>query len=478
MLQDSDKSWIFSTNDQLMKADAVPNLIVAYRNGAPVRLSDVATVSDSYSNIYNAGSFNGKPSVLVVIFRQPGANIIATVDRVIGASAVSAGLDSRRPSSWTVGLDRTITIRASVDDVERTLLISVILVVLVVFLFLREVARHPDSQRRGAAVAGRHVRRDVPVRLSLDNLSLMALTISTGFVVDDAIVVMENIMRHIEDGHDAVRGRAAGRAGDRLHRALDEHLADRGVHPDPADGRHRRAAVPRVRRHLQRCHRGLAGGVADHHADAVRPFPEAARSQEQHGRLYRASERGFDVAEPYVQSDAGLGAAPPAPGAWRLPSSRSSLNVYLYIIVPKGFFPQQDTGRICGIMGDQDVSFEAMKQKLDQFIRSCSRIPAVQNVLALRWAAAAPRTRPACSSSLKPLNERKASAPTRSSTACVPSWPYSRAHRSISRPSRTCRSAAACRNAQYQYTLSGDDLDELNEWAPQAARQSCEPFRS
>ena len=198
-LQNGQTRWVVRTNDQLKKAKDYKPIIVAYRNGAPVRLGDVADVQDSYSNIYNAGSFNGQPSVLLVIFRQPGANIIATADRVFASMPF---LQASLPPSikLEVGLDRTTTVRASVIDVERTLVISVILVVLVVFVFLREIrATLIPSVAVPLAIVGTFAIMYL-FGYSLDNLSLMALTISTGFVVDDAIVVLENVMRHVEAG--------------------------------------------------------------------------------------------------------------------------------------------------------------------------------------------------------------------------------------------------------------------------------------
>ena len=185
-LENATKTWLVRANDQLKKAADYRPIIVAYRNGAPVRLSDVADVQDSYSNINNAGSFNGKPSVLIVIFRQPGANMIATVDRVIDALPF---LRASLPKSikLQVALDRTTTVRASVADVERTLIISVILVTLVVFVFLREVrATLIPSVAVPLAIVGTFAVMYL-CGFSLNNLSLMALTISTGFVVDDEI---------------------------------------------------------------------------------------------------------------------------------------------------------------------------------------------------------------------------------------------------------------------------------------------------
>ncbi len=198
-LENGSTTWMVRANDQLKKAAEYRPIIVAYRNGAPVRLGDVADVQDSYSNINNAGSFNGKPSVLVVIFRQPGANMIATADRVAAALPF---LKASLPASinLVVALDRTTTVRASVADVQRTLVISVILVTLVVFAFLREVrATMIPSVAVPLAIVGTFAVMYL-CGFSLNNLSLMALTISTGFVVDDAIVVLENVMRHVEGG--------------------------------------------------------------------------------------------------------------------------------------------------------------------------------------------------------------------------------------------------------------------------------------
>ena len=268
-VEDGERHWQILANDQAKKAAEYLPLIVAYRKGAAVRLADVAEVVDSVQDLRNAGSANGKPAVLLILNRQPGANIIDTVDRV---KAVLPQLAASIPSAidLAVVLDRTPTIRASLRDIERSLMVSIALVILVVFLFLRNW--------RATLIPS----VAVPVSLigtfgvmylcgySLDNLSLMALTIATGFVVDDAIVVLENISRHIEEGHAADAGGAAGQPRSRLHRAVDEPVADRGVHPHPADGRHRRAPVPRVRGGAVGGDTDLAGGFAHHHADDVR----------------------------------------------------------------------------------------------------------------------------------------------------------------------------------------------------------------
>ncbi len=268
-------TWGLSTTDQLLKADAYQPLIVRYNNGSVVQLSDIGLVRDSVENVRAAGMVDGKPAVLVIIFRQPGANIIDTVDRIYAAlpqlqASIPAAID------LTVVLDRTTTIRASVRDVEITLLISIALVILVVFVFLRNL--------RATLIPG----VVVPLSLigtfgimyllgySLDNLSLMALTICTGFVVDDAIVVIENISRYREEGMPPLEAAIKGAVRHRLHGYLHQHLAGRSLYPDFADGWNRRPAVPRVRGHLVGSRAGLIGHLAHNDADDGRSSAEAA----------------------------------------------------------------------------------------------------------------------------------------------------------------------------------------------------------
>ena len=264
-----DQRYQIYANDQANKAADYQSLIVAYRNGAAVHLSDVGEVTDGVENLRNAGLANGKPAVLIILYRQPGANIISTVDLVKALmpqlrASISPAIDV------TLAVDRSTTIRTSLRDVERTLVLAVLLVIVVVFAFLRNLRATlmpvvAVSVSLVATFAAMYL-----IGYSLDNLSLMALTVATGFVVDDAIVVLENITRYIEDGHVAAGGRAQGRQRGRLHRAFDEHLADRRLHSDPADGRHRRPPVPRIRDDdLDRDH-DLAGGFAGDHADDVR----------------------------------------------------------------------------------------------------------------------------------------------------------------------------------------------------------------
>ena len=239
-----------------------------------MRLSDVADVQDSVENLRNAGLANGNPAVLVIVFRQPGANIIDTVDSV---KAAIPQLMAAMPSDMdlTIANDRTTTIRASLNVTEMTLVLAVLLVTFVVFLFLRNVrATIIPAIAVPVSIIGTFGAMYL-MGYSLDNLSLMALTVATGFVVDDAIVVLENISRHIEDGMPRMQA-APRRARGRLHRFVDQPVPDRGVSADPADGRHCRAAVPGVRADPVAGDPGFAGDLADHDADDVRAVPEAA----------------------------------------------------------------------------------------------------------------------------------------------------------------------------------------------------------
>ncbi len=233
----------FADNDQLFTADQYRPLIVAYNNGAAVRLGDVADLKDSVADVRNIGLANGKPGVLMPIFRQPGANIIDTVDRV---RAVMPYLQSSISPAikLTVASDRTVTVRASVKDIETTLLISIFLVIMVVFVFLRTVrATVIPSIAVPMSLVGTFGGMYL-LGYSLDNLSLMALAISTGFVVDDAIVVLENITRYVEHGMGAVQAAFKGARGDWIYRDLDERVVGRGVHSTAPDGRDRRPVIP------------------------------------------------------------------------------------------------------------------------------------------------------------------------------------------------------------------------------------------
>jgi multidrug efflux pump len=461
-LDDGNKTWMVKANDQLKKAADYKPIIVAYRNGAPVRLSDVADVQDSYSNINNSGSFNGKPSVLVVIFRQPGANMIATADRVAAALPF---LKASLPASvnLVVGLDRTTTVRASVADVQRTLIISVILVTLVVFIFLREVrATMIPSVAVPLAIVGTFGVMYL-CGFSLNNLSLMALTISTGFVVDDAIVVLENVMRHVESGMKPYQAALLGAReigftvvsmSTSLIAVFIPILLMGGI-------------VGRLFREFAVT---LSAAIAVSLVVSLTTTPMLcarflkAHDPGSHGALYRMSERGWLWMNRTYKTTVG----------WVLRHKRSvfalailmvAVNVWLYIIVPKGFFPQQDTGRMVGvIMGDQDVSFQDMNNKTNEFISIVKKDPAVENVLAFVGGNAA-QNQGRMFVTLKPLAQRKVSvdqviARLRPKISHIPGATlYFQGVQDLQIGGRQS-------NAQFQYTLSGENLTELYEWAP------------
>jgi multidrug efflux pump len=461
-LESDSKVWMIRANDQMKKAADYKPIIVAYRNGAPVRLSDVADVKDSYSNINNAGSFNGKPSVLIVIFRQPGANMIATVDRVVDALPFLRA--SLPPSiNLVVGLDRTTTVRASVKDVQRTLVISVVLVTLVVFVFLREVrATLIPSVAVPLAIVGTFGIMYL-CGFSLNNLSLMALTISTGFVVDDAIVVLENVMRHVEGGMNPFQAALLGAReigftvvsmSTSLIAVFIPILLMGGI-------------VGRLFREFAVT---LSAAIAVSLVVSLTTTPMLcsrflkAHDPGSHGALYRMSERGWVAISRGYKSSLG----------WVLRHQRLIfavailmvfVNVALYVIVPKGFFPQQDTGRMVGsIMGDQDLSFLAMRDKTNEFIRIVQKDPAVQNVLAFVGGNAA-QNQGRMFVVLKPLSERKVSvdeviARLRPKLSHIPGATlYFQGVQDLQIGGRGA-------SAQFQYTLSGENLNELYEWAP------------
>ena len=461
-LDDGNKTWMVRANDQLKKAADYRPIVVAYRKGAAVRLSDVADVQDSYSNINNAGSFNGKPSVLVVIFRQPGANMIATADRVLAALPF---LKASLPASinLVVGLDRTSTVRASVADVERTLIISVILVTLVVFLFLREVrATMIPSVAVPLAIVGTFAIMYL-CGFSLNNLSLMALTISTGFVVDDAIVVLENVMRHVEAGMKPYQAALLG-AREIGFTVISMSTSLIAVFiPILLMG----GIVGRLFREFAVT---LSAAIAVSLVVSLTTTPMLcarflkAHDPGGHGALYRMSERGWLWMNRTYKTSVG----------WVLRHKRFTfavailmvvLNVWLYFIVPKGFFPQQDTGRMTGtIMGDQDVSFQDMRDKTNQFIRIVKQDPAIENVLASVGGNSA-QNQGRMFVTLKPLAQRKISADQviarlRPKLAHVPGATL------FFQGVQDLQIGGRQSNAQFQYTLSGENLTELYAWAP------------
>jgi multidrug efflux pump len=449
-------------NDQISHAVDYQPLVVGYSKGAAVRLSDVAEVTDSVANVRAAGYLNGKRAVTVIIFRQPGANIIDTVDLIraqlpVIKASIPLGIET------TIVLDRTTTIRASVSDVERTLIISIGLVILVVFVFLRN-----GRATLIPAVA-------VPVSLvgtfavmylfgySLDNLSLMAMTIATGFVVDDAIVVMENIARHLENGMEpfAAALKGAEEIGFTVFTISISLIA---------------VFIPLL----------LMGGIVG------RLFREFAVTLStavfvsmvisltttpmmcayllkneralKHGRIYMATERFFDGVLSVYRSSLHWVLDHPTLTLVVL-FVTIALNVVLIVKIPKGFFPVEDTGAITGsVRGPQDSSFPAMDNSIRQIGAVIKNDPAVENVIAFSGGGGATNTG-FLYLALKPLAERNVSA-SQIIDRLRPQLNRLPVASAFLQAAQDLRIGGRSSNAMYQYTIQADSVQELLQWGP------------
>jgi multidrug efflux pump len=454
-------------NDQISKAADYKPLVVGYHNGGAVLLQDVADVIDSQQTVRQAGFLNGKPSVNMLIFRQPGANIITTVDAVKAAIPSLQATIPRGQHLVTI-LDRTLTIRASVSDIERTLIISVILVVLVVFLFLRNgrVTLIP-------AVA-------VPVSLigtfavmylfgfSLDNLSLMALAIASGFVVDDAIVVMENITRHLEQGMTPMQATLQG-AREIGFTVFSISVSLIAVFiPLLLMG----GIIGRLFREFAIT---LSTAILVSMVISLTTTPMMCsrvlvpEKEMKHGRLFAWSERIFNsVLDGYRRSLTWVLDHPALILAIFL--FTLGLNVFLITRIPKGFFPQQDTGTMAGGMqGPQDTSFYSMRNAVRQSIDIIKSDPAVQNVMGFTGGQGATNGG-FTYIALKALNERKVSAQQvidrlRPKLARVPGAA------TFLQPVQDIRIGGRASNAQYQYTLEAETTDDLQKYGPLLLQQ-------
>jgi multidrug efflux pump len=451
--------WMLNSTDQLMTADEYKPLFVAFRNGAPIRLQDVANVTDSVEDIRNFALADGRPSISVLIFRQPGANIIETVDRVKGLIPL---LRAQIPAAiqLDVGMDRSTTIRASLDEVQKTLVISVLLVIVVVYLFLRDI--------RATIVPT----VSVPVSLigtfgvmyllgySLDNLSLMALTISTGFVVDDAIVVTENISRYLEKGMKPIEAALKG-AGEIGFTVLSITVSLIAVF------------IPIL------LMRGVVGMLFREFAVtlsiailislvvsltttpmlcAILLKPTSHRGHERNKYwLEHAYGRVLDVVLDF-------------PG-WTMLAFAAivACNVFLYMKVSKGFFPQQDTGRLVGsIVADQGTSFQSMVDLVQKFGKAVCDEPAIDRVLVSTGGGGGGGGGGGINSArmfvtLKPLDQRKETidqilASIRKKTGGISGANI------FMQAVQDFRIGGRPSGAQFQYTLRGGDLKELNEW--------------
>jgi multidrug efflux pump len=475
--QNANQRWQISDNDQIFKASDYGPIIAGYnpQTGAPVRITDIGKVTDSIADIHTAGVSAIKPdkgppaelksAVLIIIFKSPGANIISTVDNVL---AEIPRLQASIPPTIKidVAVDRTTTIRSSVHDVEISLIISVALVVLVVFLFLREVwATIIPSIAVPLSLVGTFGVMYL-LGYTIDNLSLMALTIATGFVVDDAIVVIENITRYLEMGMNpfdaAMKGsKEIGFTVLSMSTSLIAVFIPILLMGGIVGKLFREFAVT------------LSVAIAVSLLVSLTTTPMLcakflkSRDESRHGPVYRASERAFN----WLHNEYASGLR------WVLRHQALmlcvligtfALNIYLYIIVPKGFFPQQDTGRLGGqTVAAQDISFAAMRDKQRQLAQMTLDDPAVRTVTAFAGGGRNSNNVGFMFVALKPLNERpgrvSADQVVNRLRARLSGVPGARLFLQAFQELQVGGRASA---AQYQYTLSDENLNELNAWAP------------
>jgi hydrophobe/amphiphile efflux-1 (HAE1) family protein len=455
-------AWTIRANDQIYTADEYRKVIVGSSPKGVVRLGDVSDVEDSVEDIRNGGLANGKPAVLIILSRQPGANIIETADRIYAQlpllrASISPAIDV------SVVMDRTTTIRASVSDTERTLLLSIVLVVFVVFVFLRSLrATLIPSVSVPLSLIGTFAVMWL-LGYSVDNLSLMALAISTGFVVDDAIVVLENVTRYIEIGMDPVQAayRGAREIGftvlsmsTSLVAVFIPILLMAGI-------------VGRLFREFA-VTLSVAIGVSLLVSLTTTPMLCAKflrpDSERKHGRIYKTTERAFNgMLQVYVRCLRWVLRHQPLTLAVTL--GTAVLSVYLYVIVPKGFFPQQDTGRVGGsVQAAQDISFAALSAKMQQFVDIVRKDPAVETVVGFAGGGGTSNTG-RMFITLKPLAQRKLDADRvigrlRGKLSVVPGANL------FLQSQQDLQIGGRLGNAQFQYTLQAENLDDLNHWSP------------
>ncbi len=463
--------WPLSTSDQLMEAKDYRNLVVLYRNGAPIRLSELGNVIDSVEDVRNMGLANGKPAVLIMINRQPNANIIDTVDRV---RAILPQFQASLPPTITLHVDndRTNTIRASVADAQRNMMISIGLVIIVVFVFLRNW--------RATLIPA----ISVPISLvgtfgvmylcgyTLDNLSVMALTIATGFVVDDAIVVIENITRYIEMGYTPMAASLKG-AQEIGFTVLSISISLIAVFiPILMMG----GIVGRLFREFAVV---LSTAILISMVVSLTATPMLCsrwlKTNHNPGRLYQLTERFYQwIISTYASA---LQVVLKHPALTMVVMVLTiGVNIYLYIQIPKGFFPQQDTGRLQGsVQGQQHISFAALAEKARYFEQQVRSDPAVDTIDVSIGGGGGRGGGGGGNSAmmflqLKPMKERKATvdeviARIRRKTGGMPGAQL------FLQAAQDIRIGGRQSNAQYQYTLQTQELPLLQEWAPRVMRR-------
>ncbi len=456
------QSFTIFANDQLLAPQDWDNTIVAYRNGGPVRISDIGTAVPAAENVKEAAWANGKRGVFLIIFKQPGANVIDIVDKI---KQELPRLQASIPASIKLGIisDRTQTIRASVDDVQYTLVLTIFLVVMVIFVFLRSLwATIIPSITVPLALLGAIALMWV-AGYSLDNLSLMALTISVGFVVDDAIVMLENIERHLEEGMTPFQAAMKG-AGEIGFTILSISISLIAV------------LIPLllmsgiVGRLFREFSITLAMTILMSAFVSLTLTPMMAakflksHGQTKHGRLYMASERMFDaILHAYeIGLDVCL--------RWRFATllvffATVGLTAYLFAVIPKGFFPSQDTGLILGqAEGAQDISFADMSRKLEQISDVVVKDPAVYST-AIATGGSGATNNARVFITLKPRDQRDATAQQiiarlRPKIAMIPGAAL------FMQAAQDIRVGGRASRTEFQYTLQDPDFDELNVWSP------------
>ncbi|HXZ85479.1 MAG TPA: efflux RND transporter permease subunit, partial [Myxococcota bacterium] len=469
-LTDAVHRWTIAANDQLERAEQYRPIVVTYRDGAPVRLGDLASIEDSVEDVRTIGLSGEKTAVLVILFRQPGANILETVGRVRAAlpqleAALPAAIDVSIP------LDRTPPIRASLRDVELTLVLAVVLVILVIFATLRSA--------RASLIPS----VAVPVSLigtfggmylagyTLDTLSLMALTVATGFVVDDAIVVLENIARHIEAGMPPRQAAVVG-SRETAFTVISMSLSLVAVFiPILLMG----GVVGRLFREFA-VTLALAVAISLVLSLTTTPVMCAAllrpHTGKPPGRLSRASERVFDALHGLYARTLSV-ALRRRRITFAIAIAMVGLNVWMFTVVPKGFFPSQDTGRLAGaIQADESISFQAMREKLAQALAIVVRDRAVDSVIGFTGGSGgggSTRNSARMFIALKPLEQRRESADSviarlRGPLSHIPGAP------AFLQPVQDIRVGGRISNALYQYTLTDGDLAELDAWSPRVER--------
>ncbi|QSA96130.1 efflux RND transporter permease subunit [Methylococcus sp. EFPC2] len=460
-IEEGDKRWELQVNDQARTAADYLPLIVAYREGAPVRLSDLGNVVDSVENLRNAGYANGHPAVVVRVYKQPDANIVATVERVLGLlPELEAGLPAA--ADIEVLMERTRTIKASLREVEHCLALSVGLVMIVVFLFLRNLR---STLIPSVAIPVSLIGSFAVMYLcgfSLDNLSLMALAVGTGFVVDDAIVVLENISRKIEEGIPPMRAAIEG-AREVAPTVISMSLALLAVFlPILLMG----GIVGRMFREFAVT---LGAAVIVSLVVSVTLTPmlcsrflkHETKSPAEQGRFFRGLDAGFQcLLNGYSRSL-----------SWALSHGRLvllllvsavGLNVYLYTVVPKGFFPEQDTGRLIGgLQTDPNLAFGLIRQKLADALERASRDPDVKTVAGFTGGGG-----PGFNVLLKPLGERSSRSSNEVLARLRAQFGKIPGVRLFLFQAQDVRTGGRFSPGSFQYTLESGDLAELRYWTP------------